>query len=230
MGVHGIDPLYSVGTYLNAEQWNDMISDPNVLLIDCRNEYEVKVGTFERAVNPNTTNFREFPAYLQKTLDENKQQKIAMFCTGGIRCEKSTAYLREQGYENVYHLKGGVLQYLEDMPQDKSKWQGECFVFDERVTVNHHLEKGRYDQCHACRWPITEADKQSTAFVQGVSCPHCADKYTDAQRAAFAEREKQMRLAKSRGVAHMGAEAADHLLSIKAKPKEYQVLKGDLSD
>ncbi|MEE9447032.1 MAG: rhodanese-related sulfurtransferase [Arenicellales bacterium] len=226
MGVAGIDPNHTVGTYLDAQQWNDLLDDPELLLIDCRNDYEFQVGSFDTAVNPNTTNFREFPAYLEKTLVGDKQQKIAMFCTGGIRCEKSTAYLKEQGYENVFHLKGGVLQYLEDMDEAQTKWQGECFVFDERVTVNHQLERGQYDQCHACRMPITKQDKLSEHFTQGTSCPHCFDQHTKAQKSAFAEREKQMQLAKKRGNAHMGAEAAEHLMAVKKKPEEYAPLKG----
>lgn len=227
MGIKGIDPNRSVGTYLNAQQWNELLDDPELLLIDCRNDYEYQVGTFDTAVNPNTVTFREFPAYLEKNLDENKQQKIAMFCTGGIRCEKSTAYLKEQGYENVFHLKGGVLQYLEDMPESTTKWQGECFVFDERVTVNHQLEKGQYDQCHACRMPISDDDKLSAHYVQGSSCPHCYNKHTKAQTEAFAEREKQMQLAKKRGTPHMGSEAAEHLVKVKNKPNEYAPFKGD---
>lgn len=225
MGIAGIDPNHSVGTYLDAQQWNTLIDDPEVLLIDCRNDYEVQVGSFENAVNPNTVSFREFPAYLEKTLDQNKQQKIAMFCTGGIRCEKSTAHLKAQGYENVFHLKGGVLQYLQDMPETQSKWQGECFVFDERVTVNHQLQRGQYDQCHACRMPITQADQQSEHYQKGVSCPHCFSQHTKAQKAGFAEREKQMQLAKKRGTTHMGAGAAQQLMSVKTNAAEYAPLK-----
>ena len=205
MGVEGIDPNQVVGTYVKPEQWNDLISDPDVLLVDTRNDYEVKVGTFENAINPNTTNFREFPQYVQEHLDPARHKKVAMFCTGGIRCEKSTAYLKEQGFEEVYHLQGGILKYLEEVPEEESLWRGECFVFDDRVTVDHQLEKGSYDQCHACRLPITEQDKSSEHYQQGVSCPHCFDKTSDKQRQRFSEREKQIQLAKRRGESHLGS-------------------------
>jgi UPF0176 protein len=169
----------------------------------------VEVGTFKHALNPHTTTFREFPAYVAEHLDPKQHKKVAMFCTGGIRCEKSTAYLKEQGFDEVYHLKGGILKYLEDVPAEESLWQGECFVFDDRVTVNHALEKGQYDQCHACRLPITEADKQSEHYLPGVSCHRCYDKVSDKQRQRFEERERQMRLARQRGEAHMGNDAVD---------------------
>ncbi|MEM7256958.1 MAG: rhodanese-related sulfurtransferase [Pseudomonadota bacterium] len=210
MGVEGIDPRLSAGTYVEPADWNELISDPDVLLVDTRNDYEVEVGTFENAVNPHTESFREFPDYVATQLladTANKKKKVAMFCTGGIRCEKSTAYLREQGFEQVYHLKGGILKYLEQVPEEESRWQGECFVFDERVTVNHALEKGSYDQCHACRYPITEQDKLSEHYIAGASCPRCHDKVSDEQRQRFLEREKQMQLARQRGEAHMGEEA-----------------------
>ena len=147
MGVEGIDPKQVVGTYIKPKDWNALIADPDVILIDTRNDYEVKVGTFEGAVNPHTTSFREFPEYVRDNLDSNTDKKVAMFCTGGIRCEKSTAYLKEQGFDEVYHLQGGILKYLEEVPEAETMWQGECFVFDNRVTVNHQLEKGHYDQC-----------------------------------------------------------------------------------
>jgi UPF0176 protein len=207
MGVEGIDPKQSVGTYIKPKDWNKLISDPEVLLVDTRNDYEVEVGTFKNAVNPHTESFREFPDYVKQHLDPQKHKKVAMFCTGGIRCEKSTAYLKEQGFEEVYHLEGGILKYLEDVPEQESLWEGECFVFDERVTVNHSLEKGEYDQCHACRLPITEEDKQSEKYQRGVSCPHCFDKTTDDQKARYAEREKQTPLALQRGEAHIGMES-----------------------
>ena len=159
MGCEDIDPNRSVGTYVKPQDWNQLISDPDVLLIDTRNDYEVEIGTFKNAINPDTESFREFPTYADKNLDKEKHKKVAMFCTGGIRCEKSTAYLKEQGFEEVYHLQGGILKYLEEVPEDESLWEGECFVFDDRVAVNHQLEKGQYDQCHACRYPITEEDK-----------------------------------------------------------------------
>ncbi|MGZ4970645.1 MAG: oxygen-dependent tRNA uridine(34) hydroxylase TrhO [Methylobacter sp.] len=211
MGVEGIDPKRVVGTYVSPKDWNKLISDPEVILVDTRNDYEYQVGTFKNAINPNTTSFREFPDYVKENLDPEKHKKVAMFCTGGIRCEKSTAFLKEQGFDEVYHLKGGILKYLEEVPAQETLWQGECFVFDERVTVNLQLEKGNYDQCNACRLPITEADKASEHYQQGVSCPHCYDKITPERKTRFIEREKQMELAQKRGEAHIGADAAKTL-------------------
>jgi len=208
MGIEGIDPNQVVGTYVKPADWNALISDPDVLLVDTRNAYETAIGTFKNAIDPATETFREFPDYVKQNLDPQKHKKIAMFCTGGIRCEKSTAYLKEQGFEDVYHLQGGILKYLETVPEKDSLWEGECFVFDNRVSVDHSLEKGSYDQCHACRLPITEADKLSEKYMQGVSCPHCYDKKTDAQRARFIEREKQVQLAKVRGEEHIGSGVA----------------------
>lgn len=176
LGIQGIDPREVVGTYIKPKDWNKLISDPGVILIDTRNTYEYKVGTFENSVNPNTEKFRDFPEYVAKHLDKNKHKKIAMFCTGGIRCEKSTAFMKEQGFEEVYHLQGGILNYLEDVPATQSMWKGECFVFDERVTVDHNLQPGSYKQCHACRLPITEQDMQDAKYQAGVSCPSCFDK------------------------------------------------------
>lgn len=213
MGVEGIDPKRVVGTYVSPENWNKLISDPDVLLIDTRNDYEFKVGTFKNAINPSTESFRDFPRYIKENLDPEKHKKVAMFCTGGIRCEKSTAFLKEQGFEEVYHLKGGILKYLQDVPPEKTLWEGECFVFDERVTVNLQLQKGNYDQCNACRMPITEADKASDQYQQGVSCPYCYKKATPQQKARFSEREKQMELARQRGEAHLGADAAKALVA-----------------
>jgi len=218
MGVEGIDPTLTVGTYVKPKDWNALISDPDVLLVDTRNDYEVEIGTFQNAVNPNTETFREFPEYVEKNLDKNKHKKVAMFCTGGIRCEKSTAYLKEQGFDEVYHLEGGVLKYLEEVPQEETLWEGECFVFDSRVAVNHDLEQGQYDQCFACRFPITEEEKKSEHYVKGVSCHRCIDKYTDAQRAGFRERERQVNLAKERGESHIGGEVK-HLIKEKRKVK-----------
>ena len=209
MGVQGIDPNHVVGTYVKPEDWNALISDPDVVLIDTRNAYETSIGTFKNAIDPVTETFREFPDYVKNTLNPNKHKKVAMFCTGGIRCEKSTAYLKEQGFDEVYHLQGGILKYLEEVPQQDSLWQGECFVFDNRVSVNHSLEKGSYDQCHACRLPITDEDKKSSTYIQGVSCPHCYNKKTDAQRKRFSEREKQVQLARVRGEEHIGSAAVD---------------------
>jgi UPF0176 protein len=206
MGVEGIDPSQVVGTYVKPKDWNALISDPEVLLVDTRNDYEIEIGTFKNAINPNTTTFREFPEYVEKNLDKNKHKKVAMYCTGGIRCEKSTAYLKEQGFEEVYHLEGGILKYLEEVPSTETMWQGECFVFDGRVAVNHDLEQGQYDQCFACRFPITEAEKESEHYIEGVSCHRCYDKVTDAQRSRYAERQRQIGLAASRGEAHIGGE------------------------
>ena len=216
MGVEGIDPLQSVGRYVKPQEWNALISDPDVVLIDTRNDYEVQIGTFENAINPETETFREFPEYVAKTLDPSKHKKVAMFCTGGIRCEKSTAYMREQGFEEVYHLEGGILKYLEEVPAEESMWKGDCFVFDNRVAVNHNLEKSDYDQCYACRMPITKADQESPAYVKGESCPHCIDKATDEQKARFRERERQMQLAKARGETHIGSDVLDVIEQRKA--------------
>jgi UPF0176 protein len=213
MGVEGIDPKGVVGTYVNPKDWNSLISDPDVILVDTRNDYEFKVGTFRNAINPNTESFREFPNYVRENLDPIKHKKVAMFCTGGIRCEKSTAFLKKQGFDEVYHLKGGILKYLEEVPPEETLWEGECFVFDERVTVNLQLEKGNYDQCNACRLPITQEDKISKKYEQGVSCPNCFDKVTDIQKSRFMEREKQMMLARQRGEAHIGADAAKSLVA-----------------
>jgi len=203
MGVEGIDPTHVVGTYVKPEEWNALIADPDVILVDTRNDYEVAIGTFKHAVNPHTDSFRQFPAYVKENMDPAKQKKVAMFCTGGIRCEKSTAYMKEQGFDEVYHLQGGILKYLETVPEEESMWEGECFVFDKRVSVTHALEKGHYDQCHACRLPITEEDKENDHYVQGVSCHHCYNKTSDAQRERFKEREKQIQLAKQRGKKHI---------------------------
>lgn len=204
MGVENLDPNRDRGAYLEPAQWNEVIADPETLVIDTRNDYEYQVGTFEGAVNPNTTTFREFPDYVKRHLDPARHKRVAMFCTGGIRCEKSTAYLKAQGFDEVYHLKGGILNYLEQTPQARSLWRGECFVFDERVTVDHRLRPGGYDQCHACRRPISEQDKASPRYRKGVSCPHCHDQSSPEQKARFAERQKQIDLARQRGEMHRG--------------------------
>ncbi len=203
MGLDWVDPKNIVGTYVAPAEWNRIISDPEVLLIDTRNDYEYAVGTFKGAINPKTETFREFPEYVKEHLDKEKHKKVAMFCTGGIRCEKSTAYLKELGFNEVYHLHGGILKYLEEVPAEESMWDGECFVFDQRVTVKHGLEQGSYDQCYACRMPITEEEMQSEQYEKGVSCPHCFDKTTPSQKERFAEREKQVQLAKARGEKHI---------------------------
>lgn len=215
MGVEGIDPNHIVGTYVDPSDWNELISDPDVLLLDTRNDYEVEIGTFEHAVNPDTETFREFPDYVSKELDPKKQKKVAMFCTGGIRCEKSTAYLKQQGFEEVFHLKGGILNYLEQIPEEESMWQGECFVFDNRVTVNHQLEQGQYDQCHACRLPITEEDKQHVNYQKGVSCHRCYGKHSEEQMKRYEARERQVSLAKQRGETHIGSSMEEQIIQRK---------------
>jgi UPF0176 protein len=217
MGVNGIDPQKIVGTYVKPQDWNTLISDPDVTVIDTRNSYEYDIGTFARAIDPKTETFREFPEYVAKNLNPATHKKVAMFCTGGIRCEKSTAYMKELGFEEVYHLEGGILKYLEEVPQEKSLWQGECFVFDNRVAVNHSLQKGIYDQCHGCRHPITDEDKFSEQYLPGVSCPRCYDKLTAEQKMRFAERQKQIQLAKSRDEAHIGALPPERQLRRKLK-------------
>ena len=204
MGVAGIDPNKTVGTYVKPEDWNELISSSDVITIDTRNDYEVRIGTFKNALNPHTETFREFPDYVARALDTSKHKKVAMFCTGGIRCEKSTAYLKELGFAEVYHLQGGILKYLEEVPADESLWEGDCFVFDERVAVDHDLQPGHYTQCHACRAPLDDTDLASELYVPGESCPHCHGATSDEQRARYRERQKQIELAKARGEAHIG--------------------------
>ncbi|WP_370551914.1 rhodanese-related sulfurtransferase [Haliea sp. E1-2-M8] len=205
LGVAGIDPNRVVGTYVAPRDWNALVNDPEVVLIDTRNRYEYGIGTFHGAIDPATTSFREFPRYVREKLDPARHKKVAMFCTGGIRCEKASAFMLQEGFEEVYHLQGGILKYLEEVPEEESTWEGECFVFDNRVAVNHRLEKGRYDQCHGCRHPITAEDKASDRYQQGVCCPHCYHSLTDQQKARFAERQKQIELARQRGEQHVGA-------------------------
>ncbi len=203
MGVDGIDPNRAVGTYVEPRDWNALISDPEVLLIDTRNDYEVEIGTFAQAHNPNLKTFREFPRYVEQ-FDPARHKKVAMFCTGGIRCEKASAFMLQQGFDEVYHLKGGILKYLEEVPAEQSLWQGECFVFDNRVAVDHDLQKGSYELCHACGWGVSAADKSSPLYEAGVSCPRCCATLSDEQKARFRERRKQIELAAQRGEAHMG--------------------------
>lgn len=204
LGVTGIDPSKIVGQYVEPENWNQLISDPDVLVIDTRNNYEVGIGTFKNAINPETNTFREFPKFVADTLQDAKDKKIAMFCTGGIRCEKSTAYLMQQGFKNVFHLRGGILKYIEEIPAEESLWQGECFVFDNRVAVDHALAPGQYDQCHGCRNPLSIEDKQSPKYSPGIHCPHCFDTLTADQLSRFSERHKQVQLAKQRNQQHIG--------------------------
>jgi UPF0176 protein len=204
MGVAGVNPNDVVGTYVKPEDWNDLISDPDVILLDTRNDYEVHIGTFQGAVDPKTTTFREFPQFVAENLDKTKHKKVAMFCTGGIRCEKASSYMKQQGFEEVYHLQGGILKYLETVPQEQSMWQGECFVFDQRVAVKHGLEEGDYDQCYACRMPLSPEELQSDKYTPGISCPHCYDKTSEQKKAALTERQRQVILAKKRGETHIG--------------------------
>ncbi len=204
MGVAGVNPNDVVGTYVKPEDWNDLISDPDVILLDTRNDYEVHIGTFQGAVDPKTTTFREFPQFVAQNLDKTKHKKVAMFCTGGIRCEKASSYMKQQGFEEVYHLQGGILKYLETVPQEQSMWQGECFVFDQRVAVKHGLEEGDYDQCYACRMPLSPEELLSDKYTPGISCPHCYDKTSEQKKAALTERQRQVILAKKRGETHIG--------------------------
>lgn len=207
MGEPDIDPRLSVGHYVDPHDWNDLIADPDTVVIDTRNDYEVAIGTFRGAVDPETAAFRDFPEWFRAHRDEllAGKKKVAMFCTGGIRCEKSTSFLRAEGIEDVFHLKGGILKYLEEVSPDDSMWDGECFVFDERVSVGHGLAQGDLTLCRACRRPVSEDDRASADYVEGVSCPHCIDEKSDDQRARYAERQKQAELARKRGEAHVGA-------------------------
>ena len=223
MGVENIDPNKVVGTYVKPEDWNELIADPDVVLVDTRNAYESAIGTFQNAQIPNTDTFRQFPEYVKNNLDPAKHKKVAMFCTGGIRCEKSTAYLKEQGFDEVYHLQGGILKYLETVPESESLWQGECFVFDNRVSVDHQLEKGHYDQCHACRLPITKEDKCDKQYVQGVSCPYCFDKTSENQKRRYRERERQVQLARLRKEEHIGGKMPH--LNEERRHKKYESRK-----
>ncbi len=210
MGVPDIDPTQTVGEYVKPEDWNQLLADPDVVVIDVRNDYEVAIGTFKGAINPNTKSFSELPEWLQEQADLQQKPKVAMFCTGGIRCEKSTALLRHEGFEEVFHLQGGILSYLEKVPEDDSQWQGDCFVFDERVAVGHGLKPGRYQLCRACRTPISPEDMESEHYVPGQSCPHCNGTKTEEQKQRFAERQRQIELAKQRNQAHIGAKYARH--------------------
>ena len=208
MGQPDLDPLAGVGTYVAPEDWNALISDPDTILIDTRNDYEVQIGTFEGAIDPKTHSFREFPEWFRakraKLEAEGRSPKIAMFCTGGIRCEKSTAFARAEGVEQVYHLKGGILNYLKHVPETESLWQGECFVFDERVSVGQGLKPGEHSLCRACRRPLSEADLTHEHYVEGVSCHRCHGERSDGQRARYAERHRQTRLAEKSGRDHIG--------------------------
>jgi UPF0176 protein len=205
MGQPDVDPLARVGNYVQPADWNALISDPDTVVIDTRNDYEVAIGTFQGAVDPGTRAFGEFPDWWQENRERFAGKRIAMFCTGGIRCEKSTNYLLGQGLNEVYHLKGGVLKYLEEVPAEASLWQGQCFVFDNRVSVGHGLQPGGLKACGACRRPVTEADQRHPAYEEGVCCPACVDEYSAADRARFRERQHQMLLAGKRGSQHLGS-------------------------
>lgn len=204
MGQPDVDPLARVGHYVEPSDWNALITCPDVAVIDTRNDYEVAIGTFQGAVDPETASFRDFPAWWEANKHRFHNKRIAMFCTGGIRCEKSTNYLLGQGVEDVYHLKGGILKYLEEVPAQDSTWQGECFVFDRRVSVGHGLEEGPHLLCHACRRPILPEDRARPVYEEGVACHHCVDETSDADKARFRERQKQIALARKRGEAHLG--------------------------
>lgn len=205
MGVENIDPNRVVGTYVEPKDWNALISDPGTILIDTRNDYETAIGVFKGAVDPQTKTFREFPDWVRNHTGLHNKPKIAMYCTGGIRCEKATAFMKEQGFDEVYHLKGGILKYLEEVPAEESLWEGACFVFDERVSVTHGLQEGEHTLCRACRQPLTAEDVTAPTFEAGVSCPHCFETRSDEDRARFRQRQKQMDLARKRGEKHLGS-------------------------
>jgi len=204
LGVPGVSPIKKVGQYVKPSDWNQLISDPDTIVIDTRNGYEVDIGSFKGSINPNTETFREFPMYLDKKLTPDKNKKIAMFCTGGIRCEKATSLMLEKGFASVYHLQGGILKYLEEVPKEESLWEGECFVFDQRVAVTHNLLEGDYDQCYACRHPLSPNEIKSAEYSPGVSCPYCYNKLSVEKRDSVIERQKQILLAKARGESHIG--------------------------
>jgi UPF0176 protein len=205
MGIPGINPNQMAGKYVKPEEWNKLLDDPDVVVVDVRNDYEVEIGTFKGAIDPKTKSFSELPEWVRQEASLSNKPKVAMFCTGGIRCEKSTAFLRAEGFEEVYHLEGGILKYLETVPESESRWEGECFVFDERVSVGHGLKPGEYELCRACRQPISQDDKASELFVLGVSCPHCYGSKTTAQLKAISERQHQIELANRRNQVHIGA-------------------------
>ena len=206
IGLPEINPNKKVGTYVKPDDWNDLISDPNVIVIDTRNKYETKIGSFQNALDPETSSFREFPDWVKKfkSSKENANKKIAMFCTGGIRCEKASSLMKEEGFEDVYHLQGGILKYLETIDKENSLWNGECFVFDQRVCLTDELEVGSYKMCFACRMPITEEEMQNEKYIEGISCIYCYDKTTKEKKERFGSRQRQILLAKERGEKHLG--------------------------
>jgi UPF0176 protein len=205
LGVDGVDPNSKVGTYVPPAQWNELISRNDVRLVDTRNHYEYHLGTFKGAEDPNTGTFREFPQWVSENLDPERDQNVAMFCTGGIRCEKATSHLLDLGFKNVYHLDGGILNYLDTIDSDDSLWDGDCFVFDNRVTVDHDLAEGDFEICPACRMPLSENDRESPMFELHVSCPRCYDRLTDKKREGLLERARQIKLARDRGEVHIGS-------------------------
>jgi UPF0176 protein len=204
LGIPEVSPAIKVGKYVKPEDWDNLINDPEVILIDTRNNYEVDIGTFKNAINPKTSSFREFPEYVKKNLSQAKNKKIAMFCTGGIRCEKATSFLVEKGIENVFHLQGGILKYLEKISKEKSLWEGECFVFDQRVAVTHKLKEGKYNQCFACRHPLSPDEMLSEQYKKGTSCPYCYNKLSNKKKSSLLERQKQIDLARKKGEEHIG--------------------------
>ena len=207
IGDESIDPTKVVGSYVEPENWNDLISREDTILIDTRNDYEYSIGTFKNAINPNTVKFRDFPDWVEKqnfSEEDKKNKKVAMFCTGGIRCEKASSFLKNDGFNDVSHLKGGILKYFECVRENESLWQGECFVFDDRVSVRHDLKVGSYDMCHGCRMPITDADKKSNNYIKGVACPKCFSQKTEKQKSRYMSRKKQIDIAKTRNKKHLG--------------------------
>ena len=207
IGDKSIDPVKTVGEYVKPEDWNSLLQEDDILLIDTRNDYEYSIGTFRDSINPKTKKFRDFPKWLKEqdfTKEDKNNKKVAMFCTGGIRCEKASSLMKNEGFKKVYHLKGGVLKYFESVSKDKSLWDGECFVFDDRVSVKHDLSSGDYDMCHGCRMPITENDKKTKKYIRGVACPNCFDQTTEEQKSRYKSRQKQMELAKQRNQKHLG--------------------------
>jgi len=215
LGLPEVSPAIKVGKYVKPEDWNSLINDPEVILIDTRNNYEVDIGTFNNAINPKTTSFREFPQYVKKNLKSKKNKKIAMFCTGGIRCEKASSYMLENGFKEVYHLQGGILKYLEEVPKEKSLWQGECFVFDQRIAVTNELKEGRYGQCYACRHPLTPEEMKSDNYLEGISCSYCIKKTSEVKKNNLQERQKQIYLAKARGEEHIGKQIKNNITEEK---------------
>ena len=207
LGVDEVDCIGGAGTYVEPRDWNKLIQDPNVIVIDTRNDYEVAVGTFQGAVDPKFKSFRAFPTYVSEQMHDQQDKKIAMFCTGGIRCEKSAAYLEKMGFKNIHHLKGGILRYLEDVPPQDSLWRGECFVFDQRTAVQHGLDLGEHGKCYGCRMPLAPSDKKSEHYVEGVQCHHCFDHHDDKHYARVRERHRQIMLAKSKNRSHLGDES-----------------------